>query len=923
MGPTYSLTVDATVEVPLVVERFAGREAINELFEIVVDCVTPKTDEHLEHLILGSPAHLTLRRDEEPREIHGVIADLTCLGAREDEKRHHAQYRVTLVPRLWLLTQQRTSRVFQNQSIDAIVSTVLGEAMVPHLWFLHEPLEERELCIQYQETDYDFIRRILSEVGVFFFFEHLPRTFVDELTSRLPLGQLPVAMPGAVAAPIPSGEVVVFADRAMHYPDAGRSVEGLLASLRGAATSLADRALASVPGGRVVAEVAGALLPEGDPVPLAFRPLSDALITPGDSVHELASSARIRPVRASFRDVDPRRPRAPVTATHHDAGTSLRSVLSSLGVPLPPEVEGQLGRGLDAAVGAASAAIGGALGGVNLAELLEGHLRTSRSLEIFHHHTSHLFPESDHYQREPRRELDSHRRDAAIARGKSGYARLSAGHCFTLEDHPLPWLNRAYVITAIEHRGVAYDFVEAEAPGLPYENTFECAPADVAWVPERHPRRTVQGCMTATVVGGSDEIHTDDATMVKVCFHWDRRGKEGESTCWIRSMQGWSGAGWGAQFVPRVGTEVVVGFDGGDVDRPLVLGCLYNAVNPPPFALPEEKTRSGIRTRSTPNGTAGNELSFEDRAGVEQILVKARRNLDTIVEADRSLHVKRNDREAIEGRQAIAVTEEQTVELHGGRRLTVHDHDDVVVRGTASTTVHGTSRSHVMDDDERRVEGAHRLEVRGTIQQTSTGDRVERVGGSATTLVGSHARPSGRTVHVEGVSTLSSTAATTITSDEEIVLRCGTSFLRLAPDRIEIGADAVVAQTADVRVALDERDLRMLAAGTVQIIGKEGVTILGSGSALGLTSEASLDGSRVLLNSPSSAEDPRQDEEREPTLIELVDQHGHPIPHHPYRVELEDGTILTGVLDADGKARLDLEDGGEVTFPGLHEVRSC
>ena len=68
-------------------------------------------------------------------------------------------------------------------------------------------------------------------------------------------------------------------------------------------------------------------------------------------------------------------------------------------------------------------------------------------------------------------------------------------------------------------------------------------------------------------------------------------------------MQPWAGAGWGHQFIPRIGTEVVVAFEGGDPDKPLVLGSVYNGTHPA-FPLPNEKTRSGIRTQSSPAATA-------------------------------------------------------------------------------------------------------------------------------------------------------------------------------------------------------------------------------------------------------------------------------------------------------------------------------
>ena len=128
-------------------------------------------------------------------------------------------------------------------------------------------------------------------------------------------------------------------------------------------------------------------------------------------------------------------------------------------------------------------------------------------------------------------------------------------------------------------------------------------PSSVVLRPEqRTAKPLVKGVQTAIVVGPSgEEIHTDEHGRVKVQFHWDRYGQKNEhSSCWLRVAQPWAGANWGGQFIPRIGAEVLVGFLGGDVDQPVVLGSLYNGARPYPFALPEEAAHSGFRSQTTP-----------------------------------------------------------------------------------------------------------------------------------------------------------------------------------------------------------------------------------------------------------------------------------------------------------------------------------
>ena len=144
------------------------------------------------------------------------------------------------------------------------------------------------------------------------------------------------------------------------------------------------------------------------------------------------------------------------------------------------------------------------------------------------------------------------------------------------------------------------------------------------------PRPTIPGAQTAIVVGpAGEEIHTDEHGRIKVQFHWDREGKsDDKSSCWIRVSQAWAGPGWGALFLPRIGQEVVVDFLEGDPDRPLVTGCVYNGQNLPPYRrCPGEKTKSTMRSSSSPGGGGFNELRFEDAAGEEEIYLHAQKDL--------------------------------------------------------------------------------------------------------------------------------------------------------------------------------------------------------------------------------------------------------------------------------------------------------
>src|SRR5205085_8274116 len=120
------------------------------------------------------------------------------------------------------------------------------------------------------------------------------------------------------------------------------------------------------------------------------------------------------------------------------------------------------------------------------------------------------------------------------------------------------------------------------------------------------PKPVIPGPQTAIVaVKDGEEGWLDKFGRVRVQFLWQRTpdGKipkpDEKSTCWIRVVQPWAGAGWGAHFWPRKDQEVVVEFLEGDPDRPIITGSVYNSANLPPYNPKDFYTRSGIKTRSS------------------------------------------------------------------------------------------------------------------------------------------------------------------------------------------------------------------------------------------------------------------------------------------------------------------------------------
>ena len=243
-------------------------------------------------------------------------------------------------------------------------------------------------------------------------------------------------------------------------------------------------------------------------------------------------------------------------------------------------------------------------------------------------------------------------------RGASNCGNFSAGNKFTLERHFDA--NGQYLLTYVEHEAKQGGYRSDESPELHYENHFTCIPAALRYRPQRvTPKPVIAGMQTATVVGPEgEEIFCDRYGRVKVQFHWDREGKkDANSSCWLRVAQVWAGKGWGAFFWPRIGHEVVVIFEEGDPDQPLIIGSVYNAANMPAFRLPAAKKFAGIKS-ATVNGTPGknyNGLIFVDEQGKEHLAIHSERHLVMNCEFDRSYSSGRHHGERVPGARTVTV----------------------------------------------------------------------------------------------------------------------------------------------------------------------------------------------------------------------------------------------------------------------------
>ncbi|WP_437621376.1 type VI secretion system Vgr family protein [Sorangium sp. So ce1151] len=298
------------------------------------------------------------------------------------------------------------------------------------------------------------------------------------------------------------------------------------------------------------------------------------------------------------------------------------------------------------------------------------------------------FRSESHGKRAARLQLEALRADAETLQFKTTALALRPGVSFeadtSLAVGPVRAGKYLVVETALTWRA-----------GEPTEAlSVKAIPLSVPYrLPRLTPRPRIPGILSATVTGPpGEEIHTDSAGRVRVHFPWDRGGPTDETASLpVRVMQANLP---GSMLIPRVGWEVLVGFEDGDPDRPHVLGRSFNGRQLPPFALPANKTVTALGTFSSPGGARPNMIHIDDAAGRQHMAWNAGFGKTTDVGADmlnqtvgfQTVHVKGNQTWNVGGDETISVENAWTVGV-GSQTATVSGNQTITIKATGSTSV--------------------------------------------------------------------------------------------------------------------------------------------------------------------------------------------------------------------------------------------
>src|SRR5215471_741904 len=157
----------------LVINGFSGAEAVSGLFRFRLELLAAVSAKVAMKDLMGKAVCVSLVDGNDKRYFHGIINRISS-GPREQRFQH---FQAEVVPWLWLLTQKSESRIFQDKTVIEIIKAVFDElkGSFKDVHYRdattgdHLPLD---YCVQYRETDFNFVSRLMEQDGIFYFFEH-------------------------------------------------------------------------------------------------------------------------------------------------------------------------------------------------------------------------------------------------------------------------------------------------------------------------------------------------------------------------------------------------------------------------------------------------------------------------------------------------------------------------------------------------------------------------------------------------------------------------------------------------------------------------------------------------------------------------------------------------------------------------------
>jgi type VI secretion system secreted protein VgrG len=552
--------VSTPLDPNLLFYRMTGTDGLSQPFEYNLELLSQARQDGSSMLgNAGVTVSLTLG-DGSTRYFHGLCTRFAHVGTLGN----YQHYEATLRPWLWLLNLSADCRIFQNMAIPDIIKQVFSNLGAPAITdSLTGTYAALDYCVQYRETAFNFVSRLMEREGIYYYFTHAQgahtMVLIDDVSSH------------------PTG-----AYSPMNYYPRGQSRQR------------------------------------------------------ADHVYGWSNLQQVQTGQYSLQDFDYTQPTVDLSASSATATGGMYEVYDYPGGYADSD------------------------GGT--------------------HYTGVQYQGA--------------RAGDAYVQGEANVRGLAVGDLFKISG--LPWTDQdsvQFLVTSAAYQLVlnAYESVPVADEPL-FTCRFKAVDRTTPFRPPRiTPRSVIRGPQTAIVTGTSgEEIYTEAAARIKVQFHWDRVGTNDQnSSCWIRVAQPWASKTFGFQWIPRIGDEVVVEFLEGDPDRPLITGSVYNAQNTPPLTLPDNKTQSGILTRSSKSGdaTTFNQLMFEDLKGSEQVYFYAERDFNRIVGNNDTLKVGFD----------FKTNGDQTIDIYNNRTVTIENGNESLEVKTGNCTVTIDQGTHTLE----------------------------------------------------------------------------------------------------------------------------------------------------------------------------------------------------------------------------------
>ncbi len=700
----------------LLLRRFSAHEEVSRLSQFDLDLLSEDYKINFDDII-GQKVAIRMDLPDGGRRYWNGYVNRFVQG--ESTSTRFAQYRATMVPWLWFLTRTSNCRIFQEKTVPDIVKQVFNDHGFSDIEDrLSGGYRKWIYCVQYRETDFNFVSRLMEQEGIYYYFAHEQNK-----------------------------HSIVLCDSLSKHDSFGDFQE------------------------------------------IAFTPDTRSSSQQG-RITDWTVEKQVLSGKYAQTDYNFEKPNTSLASNQKDEKPHSQANYEIYEYPGEyPEV-----------------ADGERYAQIRMEELAQSH---------------------------------------EVCSGQSDSRGICYGHQFEMARHTRDDQNRKYLILATNYEAASEAYETSGGESEMCACSFTSIPSSIQFRPARTTAKpAIQGTQTAVVTGpAGEEIYTDKYGRIKVQFHWDRDGKYDEnSSCWIRVRQNWAGNQWGGLYIPRIKQEVIVGFQEGDPDQPIIVGAVYNANNMPPYGLPGEKTKSTLKSNSTKGGGGSNEIRFEDKKGSEEVYLHGQKDWTIAIDNDKNQTIGHDESLTVGNNRTKSVGVDQSESIGSNKTITVgSNHSETIGAnmsqniGVNMTQTVGTAKAETIGAAKALTIGAgYQVTVGAAMNETVGAAKAEEIGGIKSVNVGASSSENiGGDKSVDAGSDISQKAGSNFSIDagKDISGKSGKKMIFNAGDDFGIKGEknGVIEIKDQLTIKVGKASITLKKNGDITINGKN-INTKGSGN---------------------------------------------------------------------------------------------